>query len=90
MGPPFGDVTTSRRSSDTQSRSTSREPSPFLLEALEATIQKPGAVLAPGRYCPSDQTSPNELRANPTYYLGRPAIDRIVVSAYPSVRCGMG
>jgi peptide/nickel transport system substrate-binding protein len=26
------------------------------------------------------------LQANPDYYLGRPAIDRIVVNAYPSVR----
>src|SRR6185503_19114766 len=30
--------------------------------------------------------APNEMRANPNYYLGRPRIDRLVVNTYPNVR----
>ena len=35
---------------------------------------------------PAAPNTPGELRVNADYYLGRPTIDRIVVTSYPSVR----
>ena len=63
-----------------------RRPSPFLLEALEAGIRKPGTpsigtgpfVAVPG--------STSELRANAGYYAGRPIINEIHVENFPAVR----
>jgi peptide/nickel transport system substrate-binding protein len=63
-----------------------QHPVPFLMEALEAQIRKPGAsVTGTGPYMvAADSTS--ELRANKDYYLGPPTIDRIAIQSYPSVR----
>jgi peptide/nickel transport system substrate-binding protein len=62
-------------------------PSPFLLETLDASIRKPGSpTVGTGPFVPAGPNSVNELRANHDYYLGRPIIDRIVVTNYPTVR----
>ena len=42
--------------------------------------------MARDRFSSRGQLSANELRANADYYLGKPIIDRIVVTSYPSVR----
>lgn len=88
MGPVFEDIKGVESSSDgLQVIITFKRPSPFLLEALEATIQKPGApTVGTGPFMSAGATSPNEMRANPDYYLGRPVIDRIVVTSYPTMR----
>src|SRR5437764_15328614 len=64
-----------------------RRPAPFLLEALDAPISKPGSFpIGTGAYIPAGPAAPNEMRANANYYLGPPVIDRIVVNTYPGVR----
>lgn len=63
-----------------------RAASPFLLESLEVSIQKPGNPMigtGPFMLVPNSTT---ELRVNPHYYLGRSPIERIQVANYPSVR----
>jgi len=60
--------------------------SPFVLEAMEAPVRKPGpTIVGTGPYvAPTNSTT--EMRAFREYYLGAPVIDRLVVSNYPSVR----
>src|SRR6267378_6188814 len=63
-----------------------RRPSPLLLEALEATIRKPGdRVIGTGPFmvAPSSTTT---LLANADYYLGRPSIGEVQIATFPSVR----
>ncbi len=86
MGPVFKDVKAIDVVDDDVEVTFDRA-SPFLLEALEASIEKPGSRgVATGPYRRAGAEAPNELRANADYYLGRPAIDRIIVNGYPSVR----
>ena len=60
--------------------------SPFVLEAMEAPFRKPGpAMVGTGPYVPVPNST-TELRAFREYYLGAPAIDRLVVTNYQSVR----
>jgi peptide/nickel transport system substrate-binding protein len=64
-----------------------RQPAPLVIEALETTIQKPGKDgVSVGPYVLARSSNPLELKANAEYYLGRPTVDHIVVTAYPSVR----
>jgi peptide/nickel transport system substrate-binding protein len=50
-------------------------------------IQEPGkGGIGTGPFVRPDASAPNTLTANPHHYLGRPAIDEIVVSSYPTVR----
>jgi len=59
---------------------------PFLMEALETPIRKPGSsVVGTGPFMASRE-SQAELVANKDYYLGPPAIDRISLQTYPSIR----
>jgi len=63
-----------------------RRPSPFLMESLEVQIKKPGpAIVATGPYVVAPNSA-TELRANGEYYLGRPQIADVQISAFPSVR----
>ena len=64
-----------------------RHPSPFVLEALETSIWKPGRQrIGTGGYRALDGSTPARLQANAAYYLGRPAIEQVSVTPYPSVR----
>jgi peptide/nickel transport system substrate-binding protein len=58
-----------------------KRPSSFLLEALEGSIYR--GQFGTGPFVPSGAT---ELKANPGYYLGRPGIEHITLTAYPNVR----
>ena len=65
---------------------TFRRPSPFLLETLESPIQRPGTPpIGTGPYIgvPGSMTA---FDANSGYYLGKPAIEHIDVTTYPTVR----
>jgi peptide/nickel transport system substrate-binding protein len=88
IGPVFEDINTVEPSADGRRIViTFKRPSPFLLEALEATIKKPGApTIGTGPFVLASQQSASEMRANEAYYLGRPTIDRIVVTSYPTIR----
>jgi peptide/nickel transport system substrate-binding protein len=87
MGPAFSDVESVSATSDRQIVIRLRRPSPFLLEALEVPVPKPGASLVgTGPFKVDNPKSPTEMRANDDYYLGKPTIGRIVVTTYPNVR----
>jgi len=87
MGPAFEDVDQITAPDDAQVRIALRRPSRFVIEALETTIQEPEkAGVSTGPYVPVSSTGPSELRANADYYLGRPTIERITITPYPSVR----
>jgi peptide/nickel transport system substrate-binding protein len=87
MGPAFEDVDKIVALDDTQISIQFRRPSPFLLESLEVPINKPGAPdIGTGPFALAGASAPNELRANNTYYRGRPKVDRIIVNSYPTVR----
>jgi len=60
--------------------------SPFVLETMEAPFRKPGPTLIGTGPFTASAGSPSEMRAFREYYLGAPAIDRLVLSNYPSVR----
>jgi peptide/nickel transport system substrate-binding protein len=61
-----------------------RRPSPLLLESLEAVVRKsPTVSTGPFVASPSNAT---EFVANDHYAQGRPAIDRITIQPFPSVR----
>jgi MarR-like DNA-binding transcriptional regulator SgrR of sgrS sRNA len=84
MGPAFSEITHIAAASATRIEIGFTHPSPLLLEGLEATIQN--RPIGTGPFVPVGQNAPNEMRANPAYSLGQPAIDRIVVS--PHQRAG--
>lgn len=63
-----------------------RRPSPFLFEALEAGIRKPGTRLIGTGPFVTVENSNSELRANGDYYAGRPTISEIDVENFPAVR----
>jgi peptide/nickel transport system substrate-binding protein len=87
MGPALEDVDGVTAPSDQQVVVRFRHPSPFMLDSLEVFIQKRGPpVVGTGPFVPADPKSLTDLRANNRYYMGAPAIDRIVVTPYPSVR----
>ena len=76
-----------RATSDRQIVIRLHRPSPFLLEALEVPVPKPGtSLVGTGPFKVDNPQSPTEMRANDDYYLGKPTIGRIVVTSYPSVR----
>jgi peptide/nickel transport system substrate-binding protein len=84
MGAAFEDVDQILPVGDGQIRFILRRPAPLLIEALETTIQKSGGDgVGTGAYVPAGAS---ELKANTSYYLGRPTISRILVTSYPSVR----
>jgi peptide/nickel transport system substrate-binding protein len=87
MGPAFPDVRSLAAASDRQLDFVFNEPSPFMLEALETTIQKPGAAgVGTGPYFSNGSLESGEMLANRQYYLGQPKIDRIVLKTYPTTR----
>jgi peptide/nickel transport system substrate-binding protein len=85
MGPAFQDIEEIKVGHDGGVRISFKRASPFLLEALEVPIRKlDGSNAGTGPFIPSSSVS--ELHANPGYYLGKPSIDRVVVTDYPSIR----
>jgi peptide/nickel transport system substrate-binding protein len=87
MGSAFEDIDQILSLGESQIRFVLRRPAPFLIEALETAIQKPGKDGAgTGAFIRATSEGAFELKANNTYYLGRPTIDRILVTPYPSVR----
>lgn len=87
MGPAFSDVDSVSATSNRQIVIRLHRPSPFLLEALEVPVPKPGTTLVgTGAFKIDNPQLPTELRANDDYRLGKPLIGRIVVASYPSVR----
>lgn len=87
MGPAFADVESITASGQTDINIQLRQRSPFVLEALELQLRSPGPAKAgTGPFEPAGPASPNDLKANDHYYLGRPVIDRLAVNTYPSAR----
>jgi len=87
MGTAFEDVAGIVAVDPITVRIALRRPSQFIVEALETSIQKPGSQdVGTGAYIASGRGASVTLRANAGYYLGRPAIDQIVVTSYPTVR----
>lgn len=89
IGPVFEDVDRIEPSADGREiRITFKRPSPFLLESLEAPVKKPGnPTIGTGPFVLSRAgAAAPEVHANSWYYLGRPVIDRIVVTNYPTAR----
>jgi peptide/nickel transport system substrate-binding protein len=87
MGPAFADVKSLSAASNQQLDFVFSRPSPFMLEALETVIQKPGAPgVGTGPYLASRSKDTNEIVANQHYYLGRPLIDRLIINTYPTTR----
>jgi len=86
MGPLFSDLEQIRATGADTIEITFRRPSPFLLEMLESPIQRPGTPpIGTGPYigAPGSMTA---FAANSGYYLGKPSIERIDVTTYPTVR----
>jgi peptide/nickel transport system substrate-binding protein len=87
MGPLYEDVQSIEASGNDTIRIAFHRASMLHQEAWDATVSKPGTGvgIGTGAYT-TVPNSTTELRSNPDYYLGRPTIDRIAVSNYPSVR----
>jgi len=86
MGPVFPDIVSVTATGGNTVTIEFRQPSPFLMEALEVDIRKPGQTMVGTGAFMVEGNSTTDLRANNAYYLGPPAIDRITVANYPSVR----
>ena len=86
MGPARADVDSIEARGPREIVVRFNTPSPFLLEALEAPIEKPdkpGVGTGPYRASPPGSGT---MVANTQYYAGRPSVDTVRVSTYPSVR----
>jgi peptide/nickel transport system substrate-binding protein len=84
MGSIFSDVEhVTARGADTV-EIVFRAGSPFLTEALESALQKPGAI-GTGPFVAAAKDT-NVLEANRNYYLGPPTLQRIQVETVPTVR----
>jgi peptide/nickel transport system substrate-binding protein len=87
MGPALDDVDGISAPNDLQVVVRFRRASPFILDSLEVFIQKPGTPpVGTGPFVQAEPKSLTDLRANTNYRLGAPAIDRLLVTAFPSVR----
>ena len=90
LGPAFEDVARIRTVSDHELEIVLTKRSTFLMEQLgEVAIEEPDTALLSGTgpfYLTSQQDNEIEVRANASYYGGKPAIDRIVIKPYTSVR----
>ena len=87
MGKAFEDIERISASRENDLDITLRRHSTFVLEALDIQLRSLGENPAgTGPFEPGGPASPTELQANEHFYLGRPIIDRIAVSTYPTVR----
>ncbi|MDO8793799.1 MAG: ABC transporter substrate-binding protein [Vicinamibacterales bacterium] len=84
MGAAFEDIEQIAATSGKELTITLRRPSPLLIEALDSPVRKEnGSGTGPFK---SVDPAKSELIANDDYYLGRPAIDEIVIRRYASIR----
>jgi peptide/nickel transport system substrate-binding protein len=87
LGPAFQDIDEVKAISDREIEITQKKPSPFLAESLDFEIKKPGSPgVGTGPFAATTVDGQTEMRANDSYYLGRPSIERIVMRSYPTVR----
>lgn len=87
MGPLFDDIDRIAAVGPNVIEIHLRRVSPLVQEALEVQVRKPDdPSVGTGPFSPVNAESLSELRAHRDYHLGAPAIDRIVLSNYPSVR----
>jgi peptide/nickel transport system substrate-binding protein len=86
-GPVFSDVASIGPVENDRIEIKLHRPSRFIPEALETTIQEPGSpTIGTGAFMSIGAGSASEVLANPSYYLQAPAIGRIEIKTYPSVR----
>jgi peptide/nickel transport system substrate-binding protein len=84
MGPVFSDVESIKAAGPDSIAVTFRERSPFLVESLDAQVQKPnGTATGPFKTVPNSTT---EIVSNEEYYLGPPNLQRIHLESFPSIR----
>jgi peptide/nickel transport system substrate-binding protein len=91
LGTAYEDVESISASAKNEILVKFRRPTPFVAESLDVPIQKSGRTVistAPFMAAPngSSQSPSSEMVAYDGYYLGKPSIDRIVISFYPNVR----
>ncbi len=88
MGPAYGDV--DHIAATSADRGRHHAAAAISISAGSPRGANPearsSAGVSTGPFVPNGPNSPTEMHANPDYYLGKPAIGRIVVSTYPSVR----
>jgi peptide/nickel transport system substrate-binding protein len=84
LGPLVSMVETVKASGPDSVTITFREKTPFLVETLEAAIQKPNGV-GTGAFKTGEKVT-TELISNDDYYLGAPALKRVHVETFPSIR----
>jgi peptide/nickel transport system substrate-binding protein len=87
MGLAFQDVEEIKVAGDHELEFVLKRRSTFLLEGLDVLLAYPGEPsVGIGPFSVSDNTGQIEMRANESYYGGKPSIDRIVFQQYDSVR----
>ncbi len=85
LGPAFSDVREIVADDDWHVKIGLTQPSRFVIESLETAIQEPGkSGVGTGPFV--SPAGASELIANGNYYLGKPNIDRVSWTLYPSVR----
>jgi peptide/nickel transport system substrate-binding protein len=86
VGPAFDDVQEVRASASYELEFVLRRRSTVLFEGLDVLVQLGETPIGTGPFSLTGQAIDVGLRANPTYYAGKPLIDRIVFKPYASVR----
>jgi peptide/nickel transport system substrate-binding protein len=85
LGPLVSMVETVTASGSDSVTITFREKTPFLSESLEAPVQKPNGI-GTGAFKTAASTTTTELVSHDEYYLGAPALKRVHVETFPSIR----
>ena len=87
LGPAVEDLAEIRTVSDRDLEFSLRQRSTFLLEGLDVLLEEPGSTLSgTGAFYVVHQDNRLEMRANDTYYGGKPAIARVTIEPFTSVR----
>lgn len=87
MGAAFEDVSDISELTEDVVRIRLRRPTAFAVESLEVPIRKPGSdYVGTGPFIAGIDRPVSQLKANASYFLGRPSIDEITVRTYPSIR----
>jgi len=89
LGAAFEDVADIRATSDREIEITLRRRSSFVLDAFGDTAirEAQGDLSGTGPFYVTNNTGTEiEMRANERYYAGKPAIDRIVIKPFTSLR----